>query len=319
MNRFVTFRKSGDTMSQYTVETIYERGHNDPAAFVTACEQTYHDKVAACAKTLVARASEAPIVLLAGPSGSGKTTTAIKLSESLAVMGHRCYTVSMDDYYKTVGDGTHPTDAHGNIDFESPYCLDLELFNQHLHDLRLGKTIQVPHFDFPNQRRDPEKTTPLTLEAGGFCIFEGIHALNPLFSQSTGNAVQRVYVSARSNIKMEGAVFKATWVRLLRRMIRDKNFRGWAADRTFTQWGSVRRGEKRYISPFKEGAYSIDTHMPYEVCIYRDIALPALLAEVPSGVDRHAEITSIYALLAKFPSLPPSLLPPNSLLHEFLG
>jgi len=304
---------------KYTLASITEHSET-PVEFVAACEKQYEDKVLSCAKALADKSETAPIILLAGPSGSGKTTTAMKLRHNILHMGHDCQVVSMDDYFKTVNLGTHPRNSKGDIDFESPLCLDIPLFIEHIGRLREGKSVKIPHFDFPNQRRHPDMYTELTIPKGGICIFEGIHALNPMFSEGLDVFTQKIYVSARANIRDNGAaLFKGTWVRFLRRMIRDSNFRGWDPSRTMAVWGMVRNGEKKYISPYKDLAqFQIDTHMQYELCMLRDTAM-SLLEDVPKGIDREAELKSIYPALEKFPEISLNLLPGHSLLREFLG
>ncbi|MCL2080960.1 MAG: nucleoside kinase [Oscillospiraceae bacterium] len=304
---------------KFTLESITEYSRN-PAEFAAECERQYESKVLSCAKVLADRAESVPIILLAGPSGSGKTTTAMKLREYILAMDHDCQVVSMDDYFRTVNLATHPRDAKGDIDFESPLCLDIPLFTKHIAELRKGRTVKIPHFDFPNQRRHPDMSTELYIPKGGICIFEGIHALNPMFSEGLDEFTQKVYVSARANIRDNGGtLFKGTWVRLLRRMIRDNNFRGWEPARTMAAWGSVRNGEKKYISPYKDLAgFQIDTEMPYELCIMRGTALP-MLEEVPAGIDREHELKQIYPALERFPGISLELLPERSLLREFLG
>lgn len=304
---------------KYHLESIASQLQT-PESFIAECEKEYAEKVRICAEKLIEKTETASIILLAGPSGSGKTTTANKLREAVRGMGHDCQVVSMDDYFRTVSLKTHPRDADGNIDYESPLCLDIPLFKEHIYRLHNGETVKIPHFDFPNQRRHADMFTELNIPKGGMCIFEGIHALNPMFSEGINGFAQKVYVSARADIKIDSKmVFKGTWVRFVRRMIRDNNFRGWEPSRTMDAWGSVRNGEKTYISPFKESAeHKIDTHMQYEMCMLRDVALP-MLKDVPQGCHRELEIKSILPALEKFPSINLSLLPEQSLLHEFLG
>ena len=67
---------------------------------------------------------------------------------------------------------------------------------------------------------------PLRLGKNEICIFEGIHALGPGIAGPHPEAT-KLYVSARSNIMEDGAVrFKGTWMRIVRRAVRDLNFRG---------------------------------------------------------------------------------------------
>ncbi|GHV06122.1 hypothetical protein FACS1894217_04190 [Clostridia bacterium] len=302
--------------ARYNFEDI---GSNLTLAFAADCEQDYERRVADTARIIAARSEVAPLVLLAGPSGSGKTTTASKLRDEVQRLGHPCRAVSMDDYYLSVNPDTHPRTERGDIDFESPYCLDIPLFHDHLTTLLEGGTAQIPSFDFAAGRRRDAAFMPLEVKRGDICIFEGIHALNPLFFKDLEDYTQRVYISARADIYSKGQLFfKGTWVRLVRRMVRDANFRGWDAAKTMTIWGDIRRGEKKYISPYWPSAnIALDTHMPYETLILKRFALP-LLAEIPH-CEREAELREMAAALAEIPDLPLEYVPKHSLLREFIG
>lgn len=148
----------------------------------------------------------------------------------------------------------------------------------------------------------------------------GIHALNDEIAAYCPDAF-RLYISARSVVVDDDGneVFKGTWMRLLRRLVRDSNFRGTPAAATLDMWANVRRGEKRFISPFKERAnLMFDSSFPCEVSIMKNFAEP-LLAAVPEGAERYAEIRSILPALERFETIDPALLAPESMLREFIG
>ena len=268
----------------YHIQEINRRIQADPKEFVDACDAAYAEKIERAARAIAENVHTCPIVLLSGPSGSGKTTTAMKIAEALRKMGIGSQSLAMDDYFRTVNPRTAPRTPEGDIDFESPACLDM----------RLGKDEVA--------------------------VCEGIHALNDDIAAYCPDAF-RLYISARSIVvDSDGReVFKGTWMRLLRRLVRDSNFRGTPAAATLDMWANVRRGEKRFISPFKERAnLMFDSSFPCEVSILKNYAAP-LLAAVPEGAERYAEIRSILPALERFETIDPALLAPESMLREFIG
>ncbi|MDR3207321.1 MAG: nucleoside kinase [Oscillospiraceae bacterium] len=299
---------------------INRRAREDPAEFVAECDRLYAMHVEAAAVRLTDGVDSSRIVLLSGPSGSGKTTTAKLLRLRLARHGVRSHVISLDDYYRTVDLETHPRDEEGGIDFENPDLLDIPLLTAHFAELAEGREILVPKFDFPNQCRDMSRAVPLRLGANEIAIFEGIHALNPILSGPIGDRARKLYVSARSNILKDGALFfKGTWVRLARRLIRDEKFRGTPATYTLTLWANVRRGEKRYISPFKNSAdIIIDSFFPYEVCALRPHALK-VFETIPENCPRREELSGIHERLEAFEGLSETHLAHDALLREFIG
>lgn len=301
----------------FDFDEINRRAATDPRGFMAECDAQLNKRLAMAAARIAEQSEEKPIVLLAGPSGSGKTTSANKLARGLENIGVRAHVISMDDYYLTVNEETHMRDANGNFDYETPDILDLPLMRQHFTELAEGREVQVPRFDFTRQARS-DVFHPLRLGCGEVAIFEGIHALNPALLDG-GARTTRVYVSARSNVRRDGGTFfKGTWLRLVRRTIRDDNFRGASAAYTLSLWAGVRRGEKKYISPYKDLAdITIDTALNYEVCALRDTALP-LFREVPE-VERASEIREIAPKLEQFATIPLEYLSKKSLLREFVG
>ena len=298
---------------------INQRVKLDPRGLLAECDAALNTKIAMAAADIATASAIKPIVLLSGPSGSGKTTTAGKLSMGLGHIGIKCHVVSMDDYFLSFNPDTHPRDKHGNIDFESPECMDIPLLTEHFEILSSGGEIEVPHFDFTRQKRSELPGRYIRLQKNEVAIFEGIHALNPSMLRGSFGAT-RVYASARSSVKRGGEMFfKSTWLRLVRRIIRDDNFRGWKPDRTMGLWAGVRRGEKNYISPYKELAdIKIDTSMPYELPVLKSHAMH-LFSEIPSGAERRDEFCLIRDRLAEFCPIEEHMVSVKSLLREFIG
>jgi len=303
----------------YSIETINERAVEDPKGFALECEAIYNRKVMEAAAGISERAELSRVVFLSGPSGSGKTTTALKICDAIKNLGIHAHTVSMDMYFLASDREAAPRTDDGEHDLESPYCLDLDLLNEHYFKLDQGYEVEIPYFCFDKQDRDPSKGKPLVLKSDEIVIFEGIHALNDMLADEHPNAF-KLYISARSDIEENHEVcFKRTWTRLLRRVVRDELFRGMGASRTLKMWANVRDGEKKYISPFKYKADLLfDSSMAYEVPIMKKLAYKAI-SEVPDGTDRLDELRSLLPALMEFVEIDSAVVPPESILREFIG
>lgn len=291
----------------------------DPKGFLAACDAEYAGRVAKAADLIAAHREASPIVLLSGPSGSGKTTTAQKIEEVLRARGIRTYTISMDNYFRTVDPKTAPRTPDGSIDFESPLCLDMDLLNEHFTALAKGERILVPKYEFARQMREVEPSKTLKLGRDEIVIFEGIHALNDAITKEHREAF-KLYISARSNVEFEGrTVFKGTWIRLVRRTVRDHLFRAYDPAKTLAMWANVRRGEKTYISPFKDKAdLCFDTACPYELPVMNAVAT-ALFSAVPEGIERYDELRLVLPALQLFGNIDEALVAPDALVREFIG
>ena len=306
----------------YQLEEINRRLKEDPAEFVAECDGVYQKRLETAADRILERMKVSPIVLLSGPSGSGKTTTALKLEQQLERRGVQTHTISMDNYFKTLNRRTAPRNAEGDIDYESPKLLDMDLLDETFTKLSRGEWVIVPHFEFARQMRNDSRGTPLKLDKNEIAIFEGIHALNDdIFGrhpEATG-----LYISARSNV-LEGEAlrFKGTWMRISRRAVRDYNFRGTDLLETLMMWYNVRRGEKAYISPFKGRAnVIIDSSLPYEPAVFANYAaaMGRAVDQVPRDNPRYKEFHDLVDAFRYFEPVDPALVPAESLVREFIG
>ena len=303
----------------YQLQEINKRIRTDVEDFLAECDQSYAARVSLAADKILSNLERSPIVLLSGPSGSGKTTTALKIAEELQRRGVKSHAVAMDNYFKTVNRRTAPRTPEGDIDYESPLCMDMDLLDQHFTALSKGEEIIIPKFEFARQMRNDSLGQPLKLEKNEIAIFEGIHALNDDIAGRHPEAA-KLYISARSNVNEGSALrFKATWMRLTRRAVRDYNFRGTDVEETLEMWANVRRGEKLYISPFKNRADIIfDSSLPYEVSVMRNYAVP-ILQSVPENNERHDELLELISAFQHFEPIDPTLVARDSLLREFIG
>ena len=291
----------------------------NPEEFMALSDERFNRKVDAAADAIIANRQRSPIVLLSGPSGSGKTTSSLKLREALLKKGIRTHTISMDDYFANRDEEHSPRTKTGEYDLESPLCMDMELLHEHFVALAKGETVLIPKFDFVRQMRDTSRCTPLHVGPDEVAIYEGIHALNDDIGGRHPEAF-KIYLSARSNVLSHGeTVFTGVWMRLTRRSVRDMNFRGTEVLNTFAMWNNVRRGEKLYISPFRDRANLIfDSALPYEVNVMTHYAKP-LFDAIPRENILRKDMLNMIDAFHRFTPIDPELVPVDSLLREFIG
>ena len=302
----------------YSLTQINEAIRSDPQAFVEECDAAFAKKVENAAKKIADHRTESHVILLSGPSGSGKTTTALKIEEQLEKMGIETHTVSMDNYFNTIDPETAPRNREGAIDYESPFCLDIDLLNRHFAMLDRGETIHVPKYEFARQMRSDIMSQPMRLGPDELAIFEGIHALNDIIVGKNPHAF-KLYIAARSNlVDDEGkVVFQHAWLRLCRRIVRDYKFRGSDASFTLKMWANVRRGEKLYISPYKENAdLMFDSSLAFEFSVLKPFVVP-LLEAIPAG--KYDVVDDMLKGFEQIAALDEKYVAPNSLAREFIG
>lgn len=302
----------------YDLTNVNFRTVTDKLGFMAECDQGYKDKVAKAADLIAENRKQSPIVLLSGPSGSGKTTTSMNIAEELKRRGISTHYVAMDDYFKTV-DATSPRTESGDLDLESPLCVDMELMREHFEKLEKGERIFVPKYEFARRMRDSGFSKSIRLGKDEIVIFEGIHALNGMIADYFPEAF-KLYISARSDVEFNGEImFKRTWFRLMRRMVRDYKFRGSPPAETLSMWANVRRGEKLYISPYKDKAnYQFDTSLAYEPAVYVNMATD-LFMSIPEGIERFDELKTILPALQMFGEIDESDVAADALIREFIG
>ena len=284
----------------YKLNEINLRTVSDHKAFMEECDTLYYQRVES------------------GPSGSGKTTTSMKIAAAMEKHGVYTHYVGMDDYFKTV-DRTTPRTPEGELDLESPLCLDMDLLNRHFSELARGERIYVPKYEFSRRMRIQEPSKSIKLGPDEMVIFEGIHALNTMITDVHPEAF-KLYISARSDVEFQGrVVFKRTWFRLVRRMVRDYKFRGSDPQETMSMWGNVRRGELNYISPYKDQAnFRFDTSFAYELPVFNHTATE-LFKSVPEGIERFEELRKVLPALQLFGHIPEEDVADDALIREFIG
>lgn len=303
----------------YDILDVERQLQRDPAGAVTCWEAAYDQQVRSVAASIAQSRDKSPVVLLAGPSGSSKTTTAARIRRELTQLGLGAHLISMDNYYLPRNHPDHPVLPDGSPDLESPYCLDIALLEEHFGILETGGDIYVPIYDFPTHSRLAGRSIRMDASQGDVFIFEGIHALNDLFTGKHPDAYG-VFVAPEDSFSRDGNIFcTPESLRLMRRIVRDYLFRGATARYSLELWGNVLAGEKQYILPFRPRAQSvITTTLPYEIGVMKRYVEP-LLSDLPETVPCREAVDTVLALLPQVSVLPETLVPQNSILREFIG
>ncbi len=286
----------------------------NPENYTIEINDIFEYQLKEIAEKIASNSENRPVILLAGPSGSGKTTTAFMLTKMLRELSCNSHTLSMDNYFKSLTDEEKALAAKGEMDLESPDRIDKELLNKQIEDIENCVPIEIPKYDFSESRRSDE-TTAFERKKGEVVIFEGIHALNPDVITVPENRLCKLYVSVRTRITTEGIVLNPAKIRLMRRMIRDRNFRKRSLAETMNMFKSVEAGENKYIMPYKHRSdYDIDTFMAYEMSVYKYNLLDDL-----RGMSDIPELADVIEVMTALAPLDNELVPKDSLIREFIG
>ena len=264
------------------------------------------------------RQSGARMVLLAGPSSSGKTTSCRRLSVQLSVLGYDVKQLSLDDYFMCRE--RTPKLPNGEYDFESIDALDIPLLNEHLNALFHGEEVKIPTFDFLKGEPFYSGKT-LKLGPNSILVVEGIHALNPKLTAEIDEGLKyKVYVSALTQLAIdEQNIIHGTDNRLVRRIVRDNNFRGWNAYETLRRWPEVVRGERKHIFPYQENAnVMFNSALLYELGVLKRYAEP-LLKQVPKDCEEYSIAQQLLGFSELLLPIEDKFIPYNSIMREFLG
>lgn len=285
---------------------------------IIIAESFHAKKIAAIADEITRRRDQVKLVMIAGPSGAGKTTFAKRLSIELRVNGLEPDVISMDNYFKNRSET--PRDANGEFDFESLEAIDLELFNRDLEGLVSGEEIATPRFDFKKGLRH-ERSIPIHLTEGKVLLIEGIHCLNSRVTERISPKNKYlIYISALTQLRVDNhnRIFTSD-TRLLRRIVRDRIFRGWSALDTIRLWPAVRRGERDNIFPHQENADVLfNSALIYEHAVLKNYAELALLDATPDQPE-YVEVERLLTFLSWFAPISERDVPYTSILREFIG
>lgn len=298
-----------------TTKTINGKIVADESGFITESENFVLSQIDNTAEKIADSLDEKPIILIAGPSGSSKTTSAMKLSSAIKKHGVNVCYISMDKYFKNFTQHERELKRQGKIDLESPDRVDIDYLNNDIDTLINGGEIDIPKYDFPTNTRtlSGDKLS----RNGGFVIIEGIHALNDKLMSKNEGCASRIYVSVRTRVvDSNGDKLHPCKIRMMRRMIRDKLYRGRDIEETIKMFPNGQHGENKYIMPFKGSAdFNIDTFIKYEPNVYKHI----LFDELEQLAPKYADVRDIVNALDEVDAIVPDKIPSDAMIREFIG
>jgi uridine kinase len=310
-----------------TLEQLAEAiGEGRYGELVEISEEFYDEELSHAAGEILERINDIRMIIVSGPSSSGKTTTTIKIEERLKEKGYSFVALNIDNYFHDLA--THPKDTTGDYDYETPQAIDLKLVNRHLRDLLAGRTIEVPYYNFKTGNREGISET-LRLEPKQIILIDSLHGM---FEEMTAGIAEerkfKLYIETLSQIKGRDDRF-IRWadVRMLRRMVRDMQFRNYNPRQTISHWHFVRRSELRYIvSRLRQAHAIVNSFMPYELPIMKarlgDL-FPQFIEDFESDPEREDAHERAVRVKEIFDQIPPwsdeSVIPQYSLLREFVG
>ncbi|NMA83980.1 MAG: nucleoside kinase [Epulopiscium sp.] len=285
---------------------------------IRVSEALQEKKIANIADQILERKDKIKVILIAGPSSSGKTTFAQRLSIQLRVNGMNPHPISIDDYF--VDRHLTPLDEEGNPDFEGIEAIDLDLFNKDLKALLDGEFVSIPNYNFMTGSREYGRS-PLKIGENDVLVVEGIHGLNDALTKDIPKENKyKIYISALTQLNLDDHNrISTTDTRLLRRIVRDNQYRGMRASQTIEMWPSVRRGEEKNIFPFQEEAdIMFNSALVYELGILKQYAEP-LLFQIEPQDPGFAEAKRLIKFLDYFLGVSSEEVPKNSIIREFIG
>ena len=302
-----------------TVADLNELVHNGKIRELIRVNEALHEKNYSRIADMVCQRG-AKAVMLAGPSSSGKTTSANRLATQLCVHGKKPILMSMDDYY--IDRDCILPGPDGKLDLEHINTIDTDLFRQHLNALLSGDEVELPTFNFLTGKRE-WNGKKLRLQTDTVIIVEGLHALNPVLlpEDMEKSLVFKLYVSALLPLNLdEHNRIPSSYLRLLRRTVRDYETRGASVEQTLSMWESVRRGEQRWIFPFQENADVIfNSSTLYELAVLKNHIFPLLTAVEPEE-NCYEAVRAVVKILNYVEAADvEDEIPPTSLVREFIG
>lgn len=281
-------------------------------------EALHEKKFSQIADMICQRGAKA--VMLAGPSSSGKTTSVNRLAVQLRVHGKHPVSVSLDDYY--IDRSLIQPGPDGKLDLEHINTIDTDLIRDHLRRLVAGEEIELPEFNFKTGKREWNGRR-IRLKEDGVVIVEGLHALNPVLTPEhvEPGLIFKLYVSALLPLNLDNHNrIPTSYLRLLRRTVRDYETRGASVEHTLSMWDSVQRGERRWIFPYQEEADVIfNSSTLYELAVLKKHIYPLLTAVQPEN-PYYDEVRAMVKILnfVREASVDDEI-PPTSLIREFIG
>ncbi len=306
------------------IKKIIEEGRF--GELVRVSEEFYQGELNNATRAIMERINELKIIIVSGPSSSGKTTTTTKVGDYLKKQGYSLVTLNVDNYYFDLKD--QPQDTNGDYDYETPQAIDLELLSRHMRDLLNGETVRIPYYNFKTGNREGI-SRELSLGEKDILLIDSLHGM---FEEMTGGIDEqkkiKLYIETLSQLKdTNGRFVRWADIRMMRRMVRDMQYRNYSPRQTLTHWHYVRRSELRYIiSRISQADVIVNSFFPYELPIMKHRLgqyFPGFYDEFKDDIDRDDAFQRSRRVQEIFREIPAwadeSLVPDDSLLREFLG
>ena len=285
--------------------------------FIRVCEARQCKALSRIADDIVALKGKR-LILLAGASSAGKTTTAKRLCTQLRVNGAEAAHISTDDYF--VGDARNPRDENGELDYETVEAVDIARLAADINALLAGEEIRPRRFDFvKHDGYDAEYV--MSVPKTGYIVLEGIHALNPRLTEGVPDECKyRIFVEPKTQPEIFiHARLTSADARLLRRLVRDNQFRKMSPVITFRMWPKVLAGEEKWINPFRANAdVEFDSALEYEICVLKSY-VAGLLETVKHKSPEEIKAQVLSEILMEVDAVSPVVVPGDSILRETIG
>ncbi|MGM9969316.1 MAG: nucleoside kinase [Anaeroplasma sp.] len=285
--------------------------------FINICEAKHNRQLAELGRQISENIDNIRLICVAGPSSSGKTTFTNRLRIELKSRGIEPLMISMDNFYLNINDA--PKDEFGNPDLEHIDALDLKLFDEIIFKLIQGEEVALPIYNFLDKKRTFSK--PVRINSHQPILIEGIHGLNDKIAPSISNDNKyKIYIAPLTQYKIDDHnPISISDIRLIRRMVRDHQFRGTGCEKTLASWQSVRNGEFKWIYPYQNNAdFVFNSELSYELCVMKKHAIP-LLSEVKTDSENYITANRLLKFLKYFETISDKWIPCNSILREFIG
>ena len=317
--------------AEHNCETIAKLNKiiKDPKKFcklVQDAEKDYNYRLEVAAQNIYKHIESIRMIIISGPSSSGKTTTTLRIADFLKQRGFTLKAINVDNYYYDLE--YHPKDEFGDYDFETPEALDLPLISEHLSQLIEGKEIKCPIYNFKSGKREKE-TTNFKLENNEVLLIDSLYGF---YHGMTGHIPEekkfKFYIETLCQLKdKNGSFVRWTDLRLLRRMIRDSQFRSYDPEKTVGHWHYVRKGEIKHIIPnMKFADFIFNGAMPYELPVMKKYLFKFIkpimdkYKDEPAKLDAFLRAKRIYELLNQLQEVQDdTCIPGDSVLREFIG
>jgi len=321
-NEYMERQRWARAVELYTVQQLNEKIRSGNSKKVIQAVEANCDRQFVDMAAQIKDRPSVKLILIAGPSSSGKTTFAKRLQVQLESLGLKPEVLSVDNFYKGWPEIVGPSGSPSKVDWEALESLNLGQLNDVLLTLFAGKDAEIPEYDMKTSMpADKSNWTKMKLKQGGIVIMEGIHCLNPALTASVPKEQKfQITIAPIPALQLDAThVLSGTTIRMLRRMVRDYLNRGRPVLATLKQWPSIAAGEVNNIYPHQGNADAImNSEIGYEVCVLKVHAEP-LLKTIAPDVKEYSEVQRLLKTLDQFIALPTNVIPPQSLIREFVG